>query len=313
MEPQAGVDAILESAIRPLADALSAVVFYPLRIGDVDLPGVVIALVAAAVYFTVSFRFVNVRGFRHALQLVRGRVGPPRGSGELTHFQALATAVSGTVGIGNIGGVAVAVSLGGPGAAFWMVVAGVLGMSTKFVECTLGVIYRRENPDGSISGGPMYYLERGLGERGLPRLGRGLAVFYAAGIVVGCLGIGNMFQSNQAYAQLVHATGGSDGPLAGWGWLVGIVLALGVGAVILGGVRSIARVTSRLVPFMAALYLLSAAMVIAFNVEALPAAISEIVRGAFTAPGVASFSTTRSSSNTSEGKTGRTLWTLLVS
>jgi AGCS family alanine or glycine:cation symporter len=262
-------------------------VFHPVELAGAELPFVVLCLVAAAVYFTFSFRFVNVRGFRRALRLVRGNEAHSGGAGELTHFQALATAVSGTVGIGNIGGVAVAISIGGPGAAFWLAVAGLLGMSTKFVECTLGVVYRRENPDGSVSGGPMFYLEHGLAERGLPRAGRALGVFYASGIVVGCLGIGNMFQSNQAYAQLLGATGGTGGPLAGSGWIVGALLGACVGIVILGGVKSIARVTSRLVPFMAALYLLSALVVIFLNAGALPWALAQIASGAFSAPGVA--------------------------
>jgi AGCS family alanine or glycine:cation symporter len=167
----------------------------------------------------------------------------------------------------------VAVSVGGPGAAFWLIVAGALAMSTKFVECSLGVIYRRENADGSVSGGPMYYLERGLGERGWRRLGRGLGVFYAVGIVIGCLGIGNMFQSNQAFVQIVGVTGGEASPLADKGWLVGLVAAVTVGAVILGGIHSIARVTSRLVPAMA-------------DAEALPWAFGQMLGSAFT-PGAA--------------------------
>lgn len=256
-----------------------------MRVAGAELPLVVLWLVAGAVFFTVRFRFVNLRGFRHALHLVF--TPAERGSrGEVSHFQALATAVSGTVGIGNIGGVAVAVSVGGPGAAFWMIVAGFLGMSTKFVECTLGVVYRRHNPDGTVSGGPMYYLERGLAERGWPRLGRGLGVFYAVGIVVGCLGIGNMFQSNQAFVQIVGVTGGAASPLADKGWLVGLVIAACVGAVILGGIRSIARVTAKLVPLMGCLYLAAAFVVIGLNAEALPWALGQMLQGAFSPEGV---------------------------
>ena len=279
-----GIDETLDGWIRPLADGLSAVVFFEIPIGDTALPLVVLWLVAGAVFFTLRFRFINVRGFGEALRLVRGGGNGP---GEVSPFQALSTAISGTVGIGNIGGVAVAVTLGGPGAAFWMIVAGALGMATKFAECTLGVAYRRENEDGSVSGGPMYYLERGLGERGWPRLGRALGVFYALGIVVGCLGIGNMFQSNQAFTQLVGITGGEASPIAGRGWAVGLALAIVVGLVIIGGIRSIARVTQRLVPLMAALYLLLAAIVIGVNAEAIPWAYGQMIQGAFTAQGVA--------------------------
>ena len=291
MGPLEGLDATIDAALRPFADGLAAVVFYAVPVAGADVPLVVVWLVAAAVWFTVSFRFVNLRGFRHAVDLVRGRVewqarpeGDRRDAGEVSHFQALATAVSGTVGIGNIGGVAVAISLGGPGAAFWLVVAGVLGMSTKFVECTLGVLYRSETPDGRVSGGPMYYLERGLGARGLPRLGRLLGLFYAAGIVIGCLGIGNMFQSNQAFVQIVGVTGGPQSWLADKGWLVGTVLAALVGLVILGGIRWIAAVTSRLVPFMAALYLSGAAIVLFLNRDALGDALAAMVSQAFSGP-----------------------------
>jgi AGCS family alanine or glycine:cation symporter len=286
-----GIDAALDAALRPFADGLASVVFYSVPVASADVPLVVVWLVAAAVWFTVSFRFVNLRGFRHAIDLVLGRVvwqgsGDQEGRevGEVSHFQALSTAVSGTVGIGNIGGVAVAISLGGPGAAFWLVVAGVLGMSTKFVECSLGVIYRNESADGGISGGPMYYLERGLAQRGLRRLGRGLGLFYAAGIVIGCLGIGNMFQSNQAFVQIVGVTGGDGSWLADKGWLVGIALACLVGLVILGGIRWIAAVTSRLVPFMAILYLTGAAVVLFLNRSALDDALVLMVSEAFNGP-----------------------------
>jgi len=280
-----GIDARLDALIRPLADGLAALVFFKVPIFGAELPLVVLWLVSGAVFFTLRFRFIAVRGFLHAVRLVltpRDESSP----GEVSHFHALSTAVSGTVGIGNIGGVAVAVSLGGPGAAFWMLVAGVLGMSTKFVECTLGVLYRRQNGDGSVSGGPMYYLEGGFAERGWPRLGRALGVFYAAGIVVGCLGIGNMFQSNQAFVQIVGITGGEASPLADKGWLVGLVIAACVGAVILGGIQSIARVTSRLVPVMGVLYLVAACAVIAHNAEALPWALRQMWEGAFSAAGV---------------------------
>ncbi len=276
-----------ETLFRPLADLLAGIVFFPIPIGGDEAPIVVLWLVAGALYFTVRFRFVNLWGMRRALSLVFGRGGHGGGGqGEVTHFQALSTAVSGTVGIGNIGGVAVAISVGGPGAALWLFVAGFLGMSTKFVECSLGVIYRDHNGDGSVSGGPMYYLRKGLAERGHAELGRALGTFYAFGIVVGCLGIGNMFQSNQAYVQIVGVTGGEASFFADKGWLVGLALAGFVGAVIIGGIKSIARVTERLVPFMAALYLAGAVVVIAINAEAIPWAFGVIFEQAFHADAV---------------------------
>ena len=278
----AGIDEIIDTAVRPVTTAISEIVFFAVPIFGAQMPLVVLWLVMGAVFFTVYFRFVNLRGFGHALRLVRGDYSNPDHQGEVSHFQALATALSGTVGIGNIGGVAVAVSVGGPGATFWMIVAGILGMSTKFVECALGTMYRRENPDGSVSGGPMYYLERGLKEVGIPRVGKFVARFYALGIVVGCLGIGNMFQSNQAYTQFVNVTGGLDGS---WfhdkGWLFGLGIALVVAAVIIGGIKSIARVAEKIVPFMAVFYVLCAMLIIGMNHEALPFAIRSIVSGAF--------------------------------
>ncbi|MCP4036184.1 MAG: alanine:cation symporter family protein [bacterium] len=280
----------IETFFRPFADGLAHIVFFPVSIGGDDAPVVVLWLVAGAVFFTFRFRFVSLWGLARALRLVMGREDTDRedavGLGEVTHFQALATAVSGTVGIGNIGGVAVAISLGGPGAALWLLVAGFLGMSTKFVECSLGVIYREQHEDGSVSGGPMYYLRNGLAERGQPGLGRVLGGFYAYGIVIGCLGIGNMFQSNQAFVQIVGVTGGEESFLADKGWLVGLVLAALVGAVIIGGIRSIARVTARMVPFMAVLYLVGSVAVIALNAEAIPWALARIFDQAFHAEAV---------------------------
>ena len=192
-------------------------------------------LIAGGLFFTVYLRFINLRGMGEGIRIIMGGNPPRTGdTGEISAFQALSTAVSGTVGIGNIAGVAIAISLGGPGATFWMIVAGFLGMSTKFAECTLGVRYRQENPDGSVSGGPMYYLKHGLAARGLPGVGRALGLFYAAAMVIGCLGIGNMFQANQAAAILTTVTGGADSPFSGFAWAIGVVMALIVAMVIVG-------------------------------------------------------------------------------
>ncbi|WP_116363989.1 alanine/glycine:cation symporter family protein [Parahaliea mediterranea] len=284
----ADIDAWVDSLMGPVTEALSSVVFFSVPLFGAELPLVVLWLVAAAVFFTGYFGFLNVRGLPHALRIVRGTYHDPEHQGEVTHFQALATAVSGTVGIGNIGGVAVAISVGGPGAAFWMIAAGILGMSTKFVECTLGTLYRRENPDGSVSGGPMYYLERGFAERGRAAAGKFLGRFYALGIVIGCMGIGNMFQANQAYVQVVNVTGGFGSSWFGdKGWLFGLMLAALVALVILGGIRSIARVTGKVVPFMALFYCAGALLILFMNREALPFALQAIVSGAFSADGVA--------------------------
>jgi AGCS family alanine or glycine:cation symporter len=285
-----GIDAAIDGLFRPVAKALSAVVFFSVEVGGSELPLIVLWLIAGATFFTFYLGFINLRGFVHALRLTRGDFDDaedPAARGEVTHFQALATAVSGTVGVGNVAHVAIAVSVAGPGAIFWMVVAGFLGMSSKFVECALAVRYREIDSDGRVAGGPMYYLEKGLAERRWPRLGRGLAIYYAVCLLLGCLGIGSMFQANQAYVQTVGVTGGDASPLAERGWVFGLFLAGLVALVIVGGIRSIARVTSKLVPAMLGVYVLMALVAIAANIEKLPAAIEAILTGAFTPNGVA--------------------------
>jgi AGCS family alanine or glycine:cation symporter len=277
----AGIDETVESIVRPFAAALSSFVFYKLPLFGYDIPWIVLWLAVAATFFTVYMGFVNIRGFALAVRLVRGDYHDPQAPGEISHFKAVATAVSGTVGIGNIGGVAVAIAIGGPGAAFWLIVAGFVSMSTKLVECTLGVKYRKHNPDGSVSGGPMYYLENYLATRNFPLLGKGLGKFYALALVIGCLGIGNMFQSNQAYVQFVNITGGQGSFFADRGWLFGIAIAALVGVVILGGIRSIAAVAGKIVPVMAVLYMVSALVIIAMSAEHIPAAVALIVSSAF--------------------------------
>ncbi len=279
----AGIDEAINDITKPLAEVIVQIVFFKIPVFGAQLPLVVLWLVIGAVFFTIYMGFVNIRGFKHAIELVRGDYSDPNSKGEVSHFQALATAVSGTVGIGNIGGVAVAVTIGGPGATFWLIVAGFLGMSTKFVECTLGVKYRTENPDGSVSGGPMYYLSKGFADRGMPGFGSFMGTFYAIGIFIGALGIGNMFQSNQAYVQLNNVAGGS---LDGYGWLVGLIMAAIVFSVIIGGIKSIARVTEKIVPFMAIFYCVFALIVIFMNFSAIPEAVANIFSGAMTGEGV---------------------------
>ena len=281
-----GIDQLIDRAMRPLAALVSDFIFYAVPVAGAEVPLIVAWLIVGGVFFTLYLGFINLRGFKHALQLVSGRYTDPSQPGEVTPFQALATAVSGTVGIGNIAGVAVAISLGGPGATMWMIIAGLLGMSTKFAECTMSVKFRHTNDDGSVSGGPMYYLQHGLALRKLPRLGHGLGMLYAASMVLGCLGIGNMFQSNQAAAILIDVTGGSSSFFQDKAWVLGLVMAITVGLVIVGGIKSIARVTSKLVPFMAVLYVVSALLVLALNIERLPDAVLQIWEGAFSADSV---------------------------
>ena len=244
-----------------------------------SFPWIVAWLVIAATTFTIYFGVIQLRAFGHAIALVRGDYSDPNDAGEVSHFQALTTALSGTVGLGNIAGVAVAVSIGGPGATFWMILAGLLGMAAKFTECTLGVKYRNEYADGTVSGGPMYYMVKGFAERGLPG-GRILAVLFAVFCILGSFGGGNMFQANQAHAQLINVMG--DYP----GWITGVVMAIIVFLVIVGGLKSIASVTEKIVPFMAALYVGTALIIIAMNYDMIGQAFYQIFAGAFTNDGV---------------------------
>lgn len=283
----ATIDDKINQAVQPLTDAISKFIFYSVNVLGTDVPLIVCWLIFAACFFTVYLGFINVRGFKHAIDIVSGKFSDSNHKGEITHFQALTAAVSGTVGIGNIAGVAITVSIGGAGAIFWLMVAGLVGMTTKFVECTLGVKYRRVNPDGSISGGPMYYLRDGLASKGMSGFGKFLGMFFAISIVIGCLGIGNMFQSNQAFMQMVEVTGGSESPLNGYGWAAGLIMAVLVGLIIIGGIKSIAKTTSKLVPFMIIIYLIGAFGVIVMNASALPGAIASIFKGAFSAQSAA--------------------------
>ena len=281
------IDAQINDFVAPIANAVVDVIFFSVPIGGVPIPLIVVWLILAAVIFTLYFGFIQVFAFRHAIDIVRGKYTNPNDPGQISHFQALSTALSGTVGLGNIAGVAVAVTIGGAGATFWMILAGLLGMATKFTECTLGVKYRNEHADGSVSGGPMYYLSKGLAEMGMGALGRVLAVLFAFCCIFGALGGGNMFQANQSFSQVYSVTGGDAGPLAGAGWIFGAVLAFIVGMVIIGGIRTIANVTSKVVPFMLMIYMLAAIIIILMNIDKLGWAFGQIIDGAFTAEGVA--------------------------
>lgn len=286
--PPAGIDAFLEQYFRPFAEAVESVVFFPLPLFGTEVPIIVLWLVALGVFFTLWLKFLNVRGMKHAIDLVRGRYTTADAVGEVSHFQALATALSSTVGLGNIAGVAVAISIGGPGAAFWLIVAGFFAMSTKMAECFLAVKYRRVHADGTTSGGPMYYLRDGLAELGKARLGKILAALWAFFMMIAALGT-NAFQTNQAVAQLVEVSG--TGTFGTWlsdnRWLLGVILALITGLVIIGGIQSLAKVTGVLVPAMAVLYIVGCLVVLAVNFTAVPQAIGEILAGAFNPQGVA--------------------------
>ena len=285
----ATVEAAINSLFRPVAEALTSLVFFDVTVAGATFPLIVGWLVLAGIVFTVVFRGIQIRGFGHGLALALGRYDRADDPGEVTHFQALATAVSGTVGLGNIAGVAVAVTLGGAGATFWMIVAGLLGMCTKFVECTLGVKYRETHEDGTVSGGPFRYLPVAFARLKVPFLAKALTGLFAVSIFSFGIAGGNMFQANQAFAQFRNVTGGVDGPLGGDGAALGfgIALAILVGVVILGGISSIGRVTSKLVPAMALIYVAACLTVIASKASELPTAIGNIIGGAFSPEGVA--------------------------
>ncbi|BAV94231.1 alanine/glycine:cation symporter family protein [Ichthyobacterium seriolicida] len=221
------------------------------------VPIILLWLVFAAVFFTIRLGFINLRGMRHALDLLRGKYENPDDKGEVSPFQALATALSGTVGLGNIAGVAIAVSVGGPGATFWMIAMGMLGMALKFAECMLGVKYRVIT-DGVVNGGPMYYISKGLENRNFPLTGKAMAVVFSILAVITSFGGGNMFQANQAFAQLAN----KFPQMEDYGVVFGIGLALLIGVVILGGIKSIAKVTEKIVPFMAGFYMLVSFVII---------------------------------------------------
>lgn len=259
-------------------------IFKSVPVGEANFPVIVGWLLLAAIIFTVYFGFVQFKRVGMAIDIIKGKYTDPntKEDGEVSHFQALTTALSGTVGLGNIAGVGAALAIGGPGATFWMILCGLLGMASKFCECTLGVKYRTILPSGVVSGGPMYYLSQGLSERGLGGLGKALAIGFALMCILGSLGGGNMFQANQAHAMLTYAF---DVP-SEYGVITGLVLAALVFSVIVGGMPSIASVTEKVVPWMAALYIGMALIVIGSNLDQVGNAFSAIFSGAFTGEGV---------------------------
>lgn len=251
------------------------------------LPLTVALLILGAIFFTIYYGFVNFTRFKLSIDIVRGKYSDPNEVGEVSHFQALTAALSATVGLGNIAGVAIAISIGGAGATFWMIVAGLLGMSTKFVECTLGVKYRRVNANGVVSGGPMYYLSQGLGEKGYKTLGKILAAFFAVMCIGGSFGGGNMVQVNQAYRQFADLSFVEGTWIADNGWAFGMVMAVLVAIVIIGGIKSIARVTDKIVPLMVVVYVGAALIIIGMNITEVPATFGEIFSGAFNPKAIA--------------------------
>lgn len=280
-----GIDKEINDSFMPFAKTWEAIVFTPVTIGNHSLPLVLILLISGALFFTLYFGFVNIRYFSLALQIVRGKydqlehaINPGKKNGEVNHFQALSTAISGTVGLGNISMVAVAITIGGPGATFWMILAGLLGMSSKFVECTLGVKYRFITASGQVAGGPMYYLSKGFAENGQAVIGKMLAILFAVFCIGASLGGGNALQSNQAAAQIIGRFS-LEGSASGT--IIGIIFALLVGIVIIGGIQRIAKVTEKIVPLMAGLYLLSTFIILLLRWDVIDDALFLIFKEAF--------------------------------
>ncbi len=276
-----GIDQALNDFLHPFTSRYSEYVFYSVDIMGEKMPLIVLWLAAGGIFCTIYFKFINIRGFKTAFRIVRGDYTKKEDAGEVTHFQALSAALSGTVGLGNIGGVAVAISLGGPGATFWMIVVGLLGMSTKFAECTLGVKYREVHEDGSISGGPMYYLKHGFAERGMAKFGMFLAILFSICCIFASFGGGNIFQIGLT-SDFIAQLPGTNGVLQNYRWLLGLLVATVVGFVIIGGIKSIAHVTAKLVPTMCIIYLIAAFCVLFSFSDKIPEAFMAIINGAFT-------------------------------
>lgn len=307
-----GLDQKIDQVFGNLTGWFVGIIFYQIPFGEtVQVYWVLFPLILGATYFTFYFNLINFRGFFTAINIVRGKyddidhhesmVGAgdstPGGDaietiaiegheGEVSHFQALTAALSATVGLGNIAGVAIAVSIGGAGATFWMIVAGFLGMASKFVECTLGVKYRDIAEDGTVYGGPMYYLTKGLKSKGLGKLGKVLAALFAIFVIGGSFGGGNMFQVNQAFQLVENITGGETSFLHGKGWLFGLVMAVLVGIVIIGGIKKIAKVTDKIVPFMVVIYVAASLFVLIAKYDMIGNAFAAIWNGAFSPEGV---------------------------
>ncbi len=308
-----GVDQIIDEKFGDATGWFVNFIFYQIQFTeDVKVFWVLFPLILGATYFTIYFKFINFRGILTSINIVRGKYdridhhetleaagdATPGGDsvetiavegheGEVSHFQALTAALSATVGLGNIAGVAIAVSIGGAGATFWMIIAGLLGMASKFVECTLGVKYRDIDENGVVYGGPMYYLTKGLKSKGLEKLGKILAVLFAIFVIGGSFGGGNMFQVNQAFQLVENITGGEASALHGKGWLFGVVMAALVGIVIIGGIKKIAKVTDKIVPFMVVIYVTASLFVIFSNINMIGDAFVQIFNGAFSPEGVA--------------------------
>lgn len=276
------IDQTLEKHVAPISDKIASIIFFPIPVCGTDVPIIIFWIIIAGIFFTIYLRGIAIWGFKHAIDVLKKPADKDsEGDGEVSSFQALATALSGTIGMGSIAGAAIAISLGGPGAAFWIFVGAIFGMSLKFVEASLAVKYRRFNLNGSISGGPMHYMAHGLTRKKMRWLGQPLSVMFAILCICGGLTGGNMIQINQTVEQVIGISGALGWNLTGQNWVIGLIIAIVVGLIIVGGIKSIAKVTEKIVPFMCALYIISGLVVIVANFTHIPHALFVIVKQAF--------------------------------
>ena len=279
------IDQKIDAIVAPASDFLSnKIVFYPINIYGTEVPIIILWLILGGFVCVIATKGIPIWGFKHAINVVTGKHKIAKEDdieeGEVSSFQALMTALSGTVGLGNIAGVAVAVTMGGPGALVWMVIAGLLGMALKFAEATLGVKYRKINLDGSVSGGPMYYMMYGLTKMRLRWLALPLAIFFSIACIFEAFGGGNMFQINMATQQMIYITGGDASFLANNAWMFGLLIAILVGIITIGGIKSIVKITEKIVPIMVIIYLLAGLIIIILHWQNIPEAICTIFKEA---------------------------------
>ncbi|MBQ8167800.1 alanine:cation symporter family protein [bacterium] len=277
------VDALMDKYVAPVSDWIASLIFFPVTIGSSQVPVIIFWILFAGIFFTLYLKGVSIWGLKHAIDTVSkpAEKGEDGSTGEVSSFSALATALSGTIGIGSIAGVAISISIGGPGAAFWIFFGAILGMSIKFVEASLAVKYRRFNLDGTVSGGPMHYIAHGLTRKKMRWLGQPLSVLFAILCIGGGITGGNMIQINQTAHQIIFITGGENSIFHGFAWVLGAIAAILIGMVVMGGIKSIARVTTILTPTMCLMYIVSGLIVIFANFASIPSALELIIREAF--------------------------------
>ena len=275
------VNDFVENYVGKITDAIAAFIFTPISIFGAQVPIIILWILFAGIFFTFYLRGIPIWGFKHSLKVISEAKKDNGGDGEVSAFQALSTALSGTIGMGSIAGVAIAISIGGPGATFWILVGAIFGMSLKFVEASAALIYRTFNLDGSVSGGPMHYIAHGLTKKKMRWLGQPLSVLFASVFIGAALSGGNLIQINQTTKLLIDVTGGETSFLASHAWVMGVSVAIVVGLITIGGIKSIGRVTEKIVPFMCMLYVVGGLAVVAVNYQHLPHAFAVILKEAF--------------------------------